>query len=388
MKIALTKKVQREDGERVYVAPETEGDGIFYLSWYEGTKRRRESIPATTLKQAQKAQANKQADMDADERKKANGTYVAPEKPADRVLLKDAAAEYLADIKAHKAAKTYNAYSKAVEYFLASCKKTFLDSVDRKDMLAYKTYLVDEAEQAPRSVWNKFAAVMSFLRTSGRGGKVIGVVKGDWPEYDTDAAVDIYKDAELKKFYAACDEAQERWFKFFEFTGMREGEVQHCQWSWISLEDRTVTVQPDGKGWRPKKNKVRGIPMSTPLFELLTEWRKATKDSTCDLVFPTSGCDVKLDFLDCLKRIAKDAGLFCGKCKGCVEANGKPKAAPNCEKWYLHKFRSTFGTRVLRKTDVRTAMEWMGHTDMESTMRYLRPAEGKDAQSKMDAVFA
>jgi hypothetical protein len=33
-------------------------------------------------------------------------------------------------------------------------------------------------------------------------------------------------------------------------------------------------------------------------------------------------------------------------------------------------------------------MEWLGHTDMESTMRYLRPAEGKDAQDKINAVFS
>jgi hypothetical protein len=39
-------------------------------------------------------------------------------------------------------------------------------------------------------------------------------------------------------------------------------------------------------------------------------------------------------------------------------------------------------------TDLRTAMEWLGHTDTASTLRYLRPAEGKEAQAKMDAVFS
>ena len=191
----------------------------------------------------------------------------------------------------------------------------------------------------------------------------------------------MYKDSELEKFYAACDADEERWFRFFELTGMREGEVQHCQWSWIDMDERTITVQPNKRqNWRPKKNKTRHIPMSGALYELLKDWRKQTAHSTCDLVFPTSGCNVKLDFLDCLKAIAKQAKLFCGKCEGC-------KNSDNCENWFLHKFRSTFGTKVLRKTDVRTAMEWLGHTDMESTMRYLRPAEDKDAQNKMDAVF-
>jgi integrase len=378
MKIALTKKILK-DGQRVYVAPDSPEDGIFYLSWYEGAKRRRESIRATTLRQAQRAQLDKQRDMDAIERLKGNGTYTEPEKAVERLTLDDAAAEYLADIKAHKSSKTHSAYKTALDYFRESCKKTFVDSIDRKDLLAFKTYLSDEKDQSDRSVWNKFAAVMGFLKSVGRTGKAMGVVKHDWPEYDEETP-DVYKDSELEKFYAACDADEERWFRFFELTGMREGEVQHCQWSWIDMDERTITVQPNKRqNWRPKKNKTRNIPMSGALYDLLKEWRKKTADSTCDLVFPTSGCNVKLDFLDCLKTIAKRAGLFCGKCDGCKN--------DNCENWFLHKFRSTFGTKVLRKTDVRTAMEWLGHTDMESTMRYLRPAEGKDAQKKMDAVF-
>jgi integrase len=121
--------------------------------------------------------------------------------------------------------------------------------------------------------------------------------------------------------------------------------------------------------------------MSAPLYDLLKDWRKQA-DSACDLVFPTSGCNVKLDFLDCLKRIAEDAGLFCGKCEGCANEE------PNCEHWFLHKFRASFATKVVRKADLRTAMEWLGHTDTASTLRYLRPAEGKEAQAKMDSVFS
>jgi integrase len=374
------------DGERVYRPAESQEEGVFYLSWYGERQgkvvRKREALRSDlTLKQALKERDEKQKDLDAIGRLKENGTYTEPEKATERLLLTDAVTEYLAEIKAHKSAKTLSAYAKALEYFQQSCTKTFVDSIDRKDLLAFKTYLEDEKNQSDRSVWNKFSAVMGFLKSVNRTGKDMGVVKHDWPEYDEETP-DVYKDSELEKFYAACDEEETRWFRFFELTGMREGEVQHCQWSWIDLDERTITVQPNKRhDWRPKKNKTRHIPMSGALYELLKDWRKQTADSACDLVFPTSGCKVKLDFLDCLKAVAKRAGLFCGKCAGCANES------QNCENWFLHKFRSTFGTKVLRKTDVRTAMEWLGHTDMESTMRYLRPAEGKDAQKKMDAVF-
>jgi integrase len=108
--------------------------------------------------------------------------------------------------------------------------------------------------------------------------------------------------------------------------------------------------------------------MSAPLYDLLKDWRKQA-DSGCDLVFPTSGCNVKLDFLDCLKTIAKRAKLFCQKCNGCAQET------PNCERWFLHKFRASFATRVVRKADLRTAMQWLGHTDTASTLRYLRPVK-------------
>jgi integrase len=350
-------------------------DGNYVLDWYEGGKRMRQSVgkdAADALIQRDR----KVAELEA----ASNGLTVTNADPTTR-LVSDAAEEYLADIEAHKSSKTLAAYRTAITYFRESCKKTYVEDITRRDLLAFKTYLADEKEQSDRSVWNKFSAVMGFLKSVGHSGKNIGVVKHDWPEYDEETP-EVYEDDELTKFYAACDEDEARWFRFFELTGMREGEVQHCQWSWIDMSKRTITVQPNKRlGWRPKKNKTRSIPMSAPLCDLLKEWRKKS-DATCDLVFPTAGCNIKLDFLDCLKAIAKRAKLFCKKCDGCAQET------PNCNRWYLHKFRSSFATKVVRKADLRTAMEWLGHTDTASTLRYLRPAEGKEAQAKMDAVFS
>jgi len=350
--------------------------GNYILDWYENGKRMRQSVgkdAADALVQRDR----KVAELTA----ASNGLTVTNGDPTKRFVA-DAAEEYLADIEAHKSSKTLAAYRTAITYFRESCKKTYVEDITRRDLLAFKTYLADEKEQSDRSVWNKFSATMGFLKSVGHSGKNIGVVKHDWPEYDEETP-EVYEDDELVRFYAACDEDEARWFRFFELTGMREGEVQHCQWSWIDMSKRTITVQPNKRlGWRPKKNKTRSIPMSAPLVDLLKDWRKKTADSTCDLVFPTAGCNIKLDFLDCLKAIAKRAQLFCKKCDGCAQET------PNCERWFLHKFRSSFATKVVRKADLRTAMEWLGHTDTASTLRYLRPAEGREAQQKMDAVFS
>ena len=44
-----------------------------------------------------------------------------------------------------------------------SCPKLFLEDIERKDLLKFCAFLRDEKEQAPRSCWNKFANVMTFL---------------------------------------------------------------------------------------------------------------------------------------------------------------------------------------------------------------------------------
>jgi site-specific recombinase XerD len=48
---------------------------------------------------------------------------------------------------------------------------------------------------------------------------------------------------------------------------------------------------------------------------------------------------------------------------------------------FLHKFRSTYCTQLLRKgVDVRTVQVLMGHEDLETTIKYLRAIEAEDKQ--------
>jgi site-specific recombinase XerD len=54
----------------------------------------------------------------------------------------------------------------------------------------------------------------------------------------------------------------------------------------------------------------------------------------------------------------------------------------------LHSFRRTYATTLLRKgVDIRTVQMLLGHSDIESTMRYLTPATGDEVRSKIDAIF-
>lgn len=89
-----------------------------------------------------------------------------------------------------------------------------------------------------------------------------------------------------------------------------------------------------------------------------------------NLVFPTAGCNPKLDFLDGLKAVAERAKL-------------------DKENFRLHKFRATFATWSLwAGVDLRTVQQLLGHSDMESTMRYLKPSRSQHVRDKVNKIFA
>jgi len=119
----------------------------------------------------------------------------------------------------------------------------------------------------------------------------------------------------------------------------------------------------------PADYREREIPIPAKLVTSLKA-EKDNRDKTCGLVFPTAGCRPKLDFLDTLKTIAELAKL-------------------DKENFWLHKFRATFATWSLWSgVDLRTVQQWLGHSDMESTMRYLKPSRSQQVREKVNEIFA
>ncbi len=295
-----------------------------------------------------------------------NGVSVLPENGNGHRSVAAAVGQFLEETELTKKPKTLAAYTTALNYFTESCSKMYLHEIERHDLLKFAGFLRDKKKQSPRSVYNKFETVMSFLKTNGARG-LVG--KNDWPRY-TEEEPEMYEQDELDNLFKACDEEERLWFEFFLMTGMREQEVMHTYWSDVNFAASTVRVshKPD-RGWTPKAYKEREIPIPTKLVKKL-KGSKAKADKTCGLVFPTSACNPKLDFLDCLKACADRAKL-------------------DKDDFWLHKFRSTFATRCLwAGVDLRTVQQWLGHSDMESTMRYLKPLRSQHVRAKVNEIFA
>jgi integrase len=336
-------------------------EGAYYISWYEGKRLIRLSVGKDPQDAAARRQ-RKEAELNALN----NGVSVLPENGNSHPSVAAAIAKFLEETELTKKPKTLAAYTTALNYFTESCLKLYLQDIERADLLKFCAFLRDKKKQAPRSVYNKFENVMTFLKANGVRG-LVG--KNDWPRY-TEEEPEMYEQAELDKLFKACDDEERLWFEFFLMTGMREQEVMYTYWSDVNFTASTVRVshKPD-RGWTPKAYKEREIPIPSKLMKNLKQW-KAKADKTCELVFPTAGCNPKLDFLDCVKTCAERAKL-------------------DKDDFWLHKFRATFATRCLwAGVDLRTVQQWLGHSDMESTMRYLKPSRSQQVREKVNEIFA
>ncbi len=54
----------------------------------------------------------------------------------------------------------------------------------------------------------------------------------------------------------------------------------------------------------------------------------------------------------------------------------------------FHDLRHTFGTRMIAKADVRRVQEWMGHADIQTTMKYLHYAPRAEDARLVAEAFA
>ncbi len=378
-KVGLTKRVQTSKGLRycpvvlaangrvradlviVNGKEERHPEGAYYLEWWAGSKRIRLSV-GKDASDANARRLHKEAELNAVN----NGVTVVPENGQNgHRSVAVAVTGFLDETKLTKKPKTLAAYSTALSYFTESCPKLYLEDIERKDLLKFSAFLRDEKEQAPRSVYNKFENVMTFLKAQGVRG-LVG--KNDWPRF-VEEEPEVYEKDELEKLFAVCDDEERLWYEFFLMTGMREQEVMHCSWNDINLARPTVTVRYKPEyGFSPKNYREREIPIPAKLVQSLKA-RKAKSDKTCGLVFPTAGCRPKMNFLDGLKAIAERAKL-------------------NPENFWLHKFRATFATWSLwAGVDLRTVQQWLGHSDLESTMRYLKPSRSQQVREKVNEIF-
>jgi integrase len=157
------------------------------------------------------------------------------------------------------------------------------------------------------------------------------------------------------------------------FTGLRMGELLALHWRDVDFPGSVIRVRASysvGHLTTPKSGKVRSVPMAPDVADALARLGDRSEFvSDDDLVFP----GIFGTYLDdsALRRRYKTALTSAG-----------------LRQLRFHDLRHTFGTRMIAKADIRRVQEWMGHADIQTTMKYLHYAPHPEDARLVAEAFA
>jgi integrase len=171
---------------------------------------------------------------------------------------------------------------------------------------------------------------------------------------------------------AAASEQDAAIYLTAAFTGLRRGELLALRWRDVDFAGSSIRVRASyaaGVVTSPKSGKVRSVPMAPSVAAALASLgQREDWVGDDDLVFPgdtgsyLDGSALRRRYGAALKR----AGV-------------RPLR--------FHDLRHTFGTRMIAKADIRRVQEWMGHADVQTTMRYLHYAPRADDAALVAEAF-
>jgi integrase len=156
------------------------------------------------------------------------------------------------------------------------------------------------------------------------------------------------------------------------FTGLRRGELLALRWRDVDFAGEVIRVRAsyaEGALTTPKSGKVRSVPMAPDVATALAALGQRGLWTDDDLVFAgpagtfLDGHALRRRYLTAIRR----AGL-------------RPLR--------FHDLRHTFGTRMIAKADIRRVQEWMGHADVQTTMKYLKYVPREEDAALVAAAFA
>jgi integrase len=237
-------------------------------------------------------------------------------------------------------------------------------------------------EQIERWAWGIDCATTTRLKlivcVSGiyhRARKVWGITYDpvddvDRPYIKPSFDLDVYSPAEVRALVAAAAGEQDAAiFLTAAFTGLRLGELVALRWRDVDLDRRVVRVRGTWSGTElstPKTGEVRSVPLAPQVVGALARLPAPGDDA---LVF--AGADGWYLDRSALRRRYRKAQT----------AAGLPPLR-------FHDLRHTFATTMIARTSIRRVQEWMGHSDLHSTMRYLHYAPRDDDAKLVAEAFA
>jgi integrase len=347
-------------------------NGRFELRYYEGRK--------AVYKRAGTIAADAMAALDRERhlhsaRDSAAAAGVKLEEEPTRLSIRKAAQNFIRDAESRAVHEAAEVNRLVMDEFIATVSKTFVDEITREDVLRFHAALRKRG-LSDRTVSNKDDRLRSFLRFC----KVsLADIMPPKPKYE-ETLPTTYEGDEIRRLLKSADGYMQLTVELGLKCGLREQEIVFLEWADVDFKRKVLrVVSKPLLGFKVKDSEQREIPVPRDLLRTLSDWRK--KNPETRLVLPTAHGTPNRKLLRTLKRLAKRSGLNCKNCRGCRSSLGE------CQEWTLHKLRRTYATTLLRSgMDLSTVQRFMGHSDLASTMRYLRPASTAASQDAINAI--
>lgn len=345
-------------------------------------------LRSTTFKEAQAEIERLEAGVEA----QGQGFTVAELANPNRLTVAKAVAAFLDHAEKSKKKKTVNGYRLNLKQFQEATSVVFLDQVTRDVLREFRDWLGAQGYD-PRTQHNRLMTILSVLKES-KISTGFSLTR-DLPTFEEDPPVPFSED-DLKKLFAAMDEQELIRYKFFLGTACREQEVQYATWQDIDFDKMEFHVRAKKDvGFTPKNHEKRSVPMPASLVALMKKYRRNPANTRW--LFVNRDKQPDGHFLKKFKRIALHAGVNCGECKTTVtkgryeskhEIVVSCKSDPVCKHIFLHRLRKTCASRwEAAGIPVRTIQSWLGHSDLNTTQKYLGVVDSSKLRSGIDKAF-
>jgi integrase len=377
--VRITKKIRTAKGVWQFISLQRvknryvwdKREGFYYIEWWEGRRRCRQ-LAGQTPTQASEAQRRKRNELIGEMAtggRQPLSAAVQEEEAFTRIP--DAVGFFTSHIQTHSPAKprTLERYKEVLSHFERLVgKKKYVEAVSRLDIDDYKIARSKENAGKVRITRCVAASTINFEVTVLRAFFYYLIrergIKAENPcahfkmlrsaKERLKSKPQTYTQDEINRLLAACNPASHAMYATLLLTGLRKEELAHLSWDDVDFHLGLIRVRAKAD-FVPKDYEERDIPMPPDLIPLLKNLPRSS-----EWVFPVLNGNRfgRNEMLRRLKRIATHA-----------KVNNAT----------LHKFRHTYATRLLEQgADIVTVQHLLGHSDIDTTRRYLSP--GNDLQ--------
>jgi integrase len=304
--------------------------------------------------------------------------------PTDRTF-QEACAEFLRYVEVEKNASPstligYRSVNRAlIEEFGA---ETRLDKITTARIDNYRARLLSEGELSRRTIQKSLVQLHGILKRAKRL-KWIAVNSAEDVErvqVKRSGDFNVLTPAQVEAVARAAEsDAYAALIRVAAYTGLRQGELRVLRWRDVDFALQTVFVRRNKPAScpekAPKSHKVRSVPLIDPAAAALDGLSRREKFTgpddfvfASDLGTPRDDGDVRDAFYAAL-----DAAEL-----GHLRTKDDPMV--------FHDLRHTFGTLGAQVWPIADLQAYMGHADVQTTMRYVHHVPKGNAASALSAA--